>query len=353
MARAWAALALLIALAACLVVPTGAGAATASWALEPATFDFGTVPPGETAPEPARLKLVNTGEVRLFPTLVALIPADDFEFDSKGCRSWLEPGDSCTIEVTFTPRGSGPTETTLEVAAWEETAPPVATHLSGTGAAPTVTIDPATVDFGTIPASDGDRQQRSAIITNHGPGELKISNLDFFAGGAPVTGFAPLNWMWSENGCRAALTLPPGGSCTVAFALGSRNTVSAEGELRIADNALDSPQVIKVSGTVWATPPVIPGPPPPFAPLATLAGHPGKRTKSRAATFTFSGNGDTRRFECRLDDDFFRSCASPAHYRALKPGKHQFRVRPVGVHNFTVLGPSVAYAWRVVGVRRR
>jgi hypothetical protein len=97
---------------------------------------------------------------------------------------------------------------------------------------------------------------------------------------------------------------------------------------------------------------VIPGPPPPFTPLATLSGHPGKRTKSRAATFTFSGNGDTRRFECRLDNDFFRSCTSPARYRALQPGMHQFRVRPVGVHYFTVLGPAVTYHWRVVGVRK-
>jgi hypothetical protein len=343
-------LALLIALVACLAAPTAAEAATASWAIEPATFNFGTVAPGEEAPEPAQMKLVNTGEVRLFPTLVALTPADDFKFDSGGCRSWLEPGDSCTVEVTFKPRSSGLKETSLEVAAWEETAPPTAAHLSGSGAPPTVTIAPATVDFGTIPASNGPRAERSATVTNHGPGELTFSNVEFFTGGAPAAGPGPLNW--SGNTCRSGSSLPPGGSCTVTFSLGSRDTVSAEGELRINDNALDSPQVIHVSGTVWATPPVIPGPPPPITPLATLLGHPGKRTKSRAATFTFYGNGDTRRFECRLDNDVFRRCYSPVDYRALKPGKHLFRVRPIGVRYFTVLGPAVTYEWHVVRVRK-
>jgi hypothetical protein len=344
------ALALLIAFVAYLLVPAAAGASTPSWEFEPATFSFGAVAPGQAAPAPARLELLNTGEVRLFPTLVALTPSDDFKLASNECHDWLEPGDSCAIEVTFRPRSSGTKEAALEVAAWEETAPPTAAHLSGTGAAPTVTIDPATVDFGTIPAGNGPRAQRSATITNQGPGDLSFSGLEFLIGGAPATLPGPLNW--SGSTCQYGSALPPGASCTVTFSLGSSDTVSAAGELRIADNALDSPQVIHVSGTVWATPPVIPGPPPPFTPLATLSGHPGKRTRSRAATFTFSGNEDTRRFECRLDDGPFRRCASPARYRALKPGKHRFRVRPIGVRGFTVLGPAVSYEWRVVRVRR-
>ena len=350
-ARTRATLAFAVALVACLLVPNAAHAATASWAFEPATFNFGTVAPGEEAPKPAQLKLVNTGEVPLFPTLVALTPADDFGLNSRGCRSWLEPGDSCTVEVTFKPRSSGVKETTLGVAAWEETAPPTAAHLSGSGAPPTATIEPATVDFGTIPASnDGSRQQRSATITNQGPGGLTITDLEFSVGGAPAPFPGPL--YWSGNTCQYGSTMPPGASCAVTFSLGSTETVSAAGELRITDNAVGSPQVIHVSGAVWATPPVIPAPPPPFAPLVTLAGHPGKRTKSRAATFTFSGNEDTRRFECRLDNDVFRRCSSPMRYRELKPGKHKFRVRPIGVHYFTVLGPAVTYDWRVVGIRK-
>ena len=356
--RGRAQLAVLVALVACLVVPAAlvpgkAAAATASWALEPSSFDFGTVPPGQTAPAPAQLKLIDTGEVRLFPTLVALTPSDDFGFDSSGCRSWLEPGASCTIEVTFKPQSSGPKEATLEVAAWEETAPTTAAHVRGTGTAPTVMIDPATVSFGTIPASTGPRLERVAAVTNQGPGELSISNLEFFIGGAPSAVFGPLEWAWTENSCRAGLTLPPGGSCTVAFSLGALDAVTAEGELRIADNAVGSPQVIHVSGAVTATAPPFPVPPSPAAPALTLSGHPADRTKARVAVFTFSGNQDTTRFECRLDNAAFRGCSSPARYRALKPGKHRFWVRPIGTFPRPVFGPAAEYSWRVTGPAKR
>jgi hypothetical protein len=345
-----AGLALLIALVTALaLLPAPANAATASWALEPSSVDFGTVLPGQTAPAPAQLRLVNTGEVRLFPTLVALTPSDDFGYDSSGCRSWLEPGASCAIEVTFEPGSSGPKEATLEVAAWEGTAPTTAAHLRGTGTPPTVTIDPATVSFGTIPASTGARQERTATVTNLGPGELSISNLEFLSGGAPAPVFGPLEWTWAENSCRAALTLPPGGSCVVAFSLGALDPATAEGELRIADNAVDSPQVIHVSGSVAAGPPLTPAPPSAAAPALTLSGHPAERTKARVAVFSFSGNQDTTRFECRLDKAAFRVCASPARYRALKPGKHRFWVRPIGTFPHPVLGPAAEYGWRVIG----
>jgi hypothetical protein len=115
--------------------------------------------------------------------------------------------------------------------------------------------------------------------------------------------------------------------------------------LRITDNALDSPQVIHVSGTATAAPPTVSLPPRPHAPGATLSSHPTKRTRSPVATFTFSGNQYTTGFECRLDNGPFRHCASPARYRALKRGKHLFRVRPNG----GVLVPAVSYTWRVIG----
>jgi hypothetical protein len=155
---------------------------------------------------------------------------------------------------------------------------------------------------------------------------------------------------WADRGALAAssLSLPPGGSCTVTFEFGSLVPDSAEGELRLNDNALDSPQAIHVAGTAVAPPPP-PGPPPPPAPSATLSGHPAKRTKARTATFTFSGNQDATGFECRLDKDSFRRCTSPASYRALKPGNHRFWVRPIGTFPSTVLGPALDYRWHVIG----
>jgi len=87
-----------------------------------------------------------------------------------------------------------------------------------------------------------------------------------------------------------------------------------------------------------------PSPPPPSPSLPALNGSPGPtahsdapRTKlgkaiirrhSRVATFTFSapGRADTT-FRCKLDSGPFTPCRSPKTYRALKPGRHVFRVQ--------------------------
>jgi hypothetical protein len=82
--------------------PSGSvrAAATASWAFEPASFDFGVLMPGEAAPEPAHLRLVNTGETWLAPRFLTLASEGAFGLVSNGCRSSLAPGGSCVIEVT-------------------------------------------------------------------------------------------------------------------------------------------------------------------------------------------------------------------------------------------------------------
>jgi hypothetical protein len=174
----------------------------------------------------------------------------------------------------------------------------------------------------------GPGQERTATLTNHGPGDLSISNVEFFVGGAPA-GFGPLNWMWTENACWVGVSLPPGASCVALFQLRSRDPVSAAGELRITDNALDSPQIIHVSGSVSPEIRSQPGPTP-EEPQAVLGHRPRERTRSRTAGFTFSGNPTTAGFVCRLDRGPFRPCTSPTKYRSLKPGHHRFTVRATG-----------------------
>jgi hypothetical protein len=333
---------LVAAVAALALVPATADAATASWAFEPASVDFGVLLPGEAAPAPAHLKLVNTGAVALAPALVTLGPTEEFRLGDNDCGVPLAPGGSCGFEVTFKPLSSGPKEATLEVSERNGTVPPAVAKLTGAGVSPTVTVTPMTIDFGTIQAGGPLRLERGATLTNQGPGDLFIDNSEFFVGGRPA-GWGPLTW--SASTCEPRVSLPPGGSCTVTFSFGSLDAVAAEGELRITDNAVDSPQVIHASGTATAPPPVISPPPRPPAPAATLTGIPSPRTKSRVATFTFTGNEYTTGFECRLDNAPFRHCASPARFRALKPGKHRFRVRPIG----GVLVPALSYAWRVIG----
>jgi hypothetical protein len=346
----------LIASVACLVIlpavlPTSAIAATASWSFEPGGFDFGALIPGEKAPEPAHLRLTNTGDVRLSPALISLDSEGAFALAYNGCDAPIAPGGGCSVEVTFRPGSPGPKEAALEVSEREGTVPPAVARLTGAGVSPTVSIDPTAVDFGTIQAGAMVWPPRTVTVTNQGPSELFISSLEMFENSGPAKGLEPIRWVGGT--CHDHLSLPPGGSCTFMLEFGSSDPVSASAEMRITDDALDSPQIVHVSGTASPAPPREPPPPPAASPRATLSGHPSKRTKARITTFEFSGNEGTTWFECHLDSGPFRRCTSPARYRSLKAGKHQFWVRPIATNPSAVLGPALNYSWRIIGPRHQ
>lgn len=74
------------------------------------------------------------------------------------------------------------------------------------------------------------------------------------------------------------------------------------------------------------------GPPPPPPPKekelpgTILRKHPPKSTRSRIAKFTFGADIAGARFTCKLDGKPKTACRSPKTYKALKPGKHIFKV---------------------------
>jgi hypothetical protein len=348
--RGRAALALLIALVACLALPTGADAATAGWAFEPATYDFGAVMPDAAASPPVPFVLRNTGEVTLRPALVTLSSGGGgiFRFQN-GCGAPLPPGATCTVEVTFRATSAGPKESNLEMSELNSAVPPAVAHLTGAGAAPTVTVDPTTLDFGTVPLGTAPAPLRTITVTNSGLLELAMSGLEFqLASGAdPGTGLPPFTTPGSST-CRPYGSLPAGGSCTITMNFWPRVVGPASAELRLIDDALDSPQIIHLTGT--GSPEVQPQPTPPAEePKSVLGHHPRARTKSRTATFTFSGNSTTAGFVCRLDRGPFRACTSPIKYKSLKLGSHRFTVRATSSSGVQTEGAY--YGWQVIAKR--
>jgi CSLREA domain-containing protein len=71
-----------------------------------------------------------------------------------------------------------------------------------------------------------------------------------------------------------------------------------------------------------------PGNPSPM-PQTTILKGPKARTHSTTAKFKFSSSEKGAKFECKLDKKKFKPCKSPKTYKALKPGKHVFKVRAV------------------------
>ncbi len=65
------------------------------------------------------------------------------------------------------------------------------------------------------------------------------------------------------------------------------------------------------------------------APDTTITSSPPSLTTSTSATFAFTSNDPSARFQCSLDNAFFTNCTSPITYSNLIEGGHLFNVRAV------------------------
>lgn len=326
--------------------PEQAHAATASWSLEPASWNFGARSPGEGTSEPHPFLLVDTGEAVLEPALFTLIPGQGGEFRLKAnsCHEPLGPGHSCVVGVAFDPTGTGEATASLEISERDSSVPPAVATVSGTGAAPVVRVEPRELVFASTRLRESAPAQ-AVTVTNAGPSDLSFSEFTIspgLEGGREPFGF-------TDIGCFVWTVLAPGESCSDSLVFIPRVVGPVRGEWTLLDNAVDSPQKVELSGTGEPEAPPLGLPidtTPPSA--AMLTGRPARRTRHRNAIFAFSpGDPSTARFQCALGGGPLVSwCRSPVRYRSLKPGRHLFRVRAVGGDG--VPGPVLSYRWRIL-----
>ena len=83
-------------------------------------------------------------------------------------------------------------------------------------------------------------------------------------------------------------------------------------------------------------------------PQTTIASKPDKVTTERRATFAFTADEPTKRFECKIDNQWWWDiCTSPYTTRQLS-GTHTFYVRAVDLGGLTDLS-TATYKWTVIG----
>lgn len=124
---------------------SGAPLGTAS--ASPSSLTFPSRVSGSGSSTPQSVVVRNTGSVPLAISGLTLT-GDSADFSASGCESdTLEPGDSCTIQVTFAPAQAGSRTATLAVNA-NVSCQQLTVALSGTGLAPPVSADPGAIDFG-------------------------------------------------------------------------------------------------------------------------------------------------------------------------------------------------------------
>jgi hypothetical protein len=200
-------------------------------AILPTKLSFGKQPIGTTSgPKPVLLSNASVASLGIGSITVAGANAGDFDQTST-CDAKVLPGANCTISVTFTPKAAGTRNAAL---ALSDNA--LARHqtvaLAGVATAPAVllatSLNFANQVVGTTSAPN------SVSLTNTGNATLHIASIG--VGGD----FA------QTNNCGPSVA--PGTSCTVSVTFTPTAKGDRTGSFTIADDALDSPQTISLTG---------------------------------------------------------------------------------------------------------
>jgi hypothetical protein len=156
------------------------------------------------------LRNAGSGRVDLQDMAIAGADASQFALDTAGCDNGttsLDPGESCTVGVTFTPNGTGPRSAQLVATQTNAATPNVqrSFKLLGTGVLPVVSL-PSAVAFGSqlVGTTVG---PRDVIIANTGDDTLHVTS-------AALGGANAGRYTLGLNTCNSA-SVAPGGQCVV------------------------------------------------------------------------------------------------------------------------------------------
>ena len=205
--------------------------------VQPLSLDFGDQHAG-TNSSPQPVSISNNSDHSIDLNLQLSGQAD---YNISGCGGLggsnnLAGGDTCTIQVVFSPNAPGAQNGTLTVAGQ-------AVALTGRGTANTINVAPGSLAFGNQPVSTSSAT-RTVTVTNTGSESLHI--------GAPtVGGNNPLQFSVSDN-CQSASPLLPGDQCTMTVAFIPTTPGSMSATIQVNSDANSGLDTVSLTGT--ATP---------------------------------------------------------------------------------------------------
>ena len=202
--------------------------------LTPTSVNFGNVTIGSTVHQGVLVNLLNTGNIALTISSIAITGTDSADFiQSNLCPSSLAAGTGCTATVQFIPTMLGTRTAALTVTDNAANSPQLVS-LTGVGVQPAVTLSPASLSFPTQIVFTNSKTQ-TVTLSNTGLGTLSITQI---AISGPFT---------QTNNCGS--TVNAGRSCTLTVTFRPTTAGSIPGSLSITDNAPLSPQTVSLIGT--------------------------------------------------------------------------------------------------------
>jgi Beta-propeller repeat/Abnormal spindle-like microcephaly-assoc'd, ASPM-SPD-2-Hydin len=220
-----------------------------------------------SAPTPVTVSDLGTA-----PLMISNVAAGgDFAVQSSNCGAVTASGNSCTIQVTFTPTAIGTSNGDLTITD-SSVGSPHQIALTGQGGAPSASLSPTSLSFNDQPVGTTSTPQ-AVTLTNSGAINLEVTHIQ--ASGD-----------FSEtNDCGTALRALS--FCTIQVTFSPAASEVRTGSLTITDDAADSPQSISLTGNVPAAFTISDGSSPSSATVA--AGATATFNLSLAATGGFSG----------------------------------------------------------------
>lgn len=214
----------------------------ASISVSPTSVDFGDQQLGVTSSSQA-ITVSNTGGEDLGINGVSISGANAGAFAQTNNCSTVANGESCTVNVSFTPSTQGGKDATLTI---DSTDHSVDVSLTGNGVPEQVagiSVSPSSVDFGDVQVGTNSAPQ-AVTVNSTGTIGLNVSNVSI--SGTNAGAFS------QTNNCS---TVASGGSCSVQVTLMPNSTGSQSATLSISSNA-DSQSTVDVplSGNGTAVP---------------------------------------------------------------------------------------------------
>ena len=199
--------------------------------LSPMSLSFGSQPINTTSAA-LSVNLPNNSNDTL--TLTSISASGNFA-ETNDCGSSLDPGDNCTISVTFTPTATGSQSGTLSVvdSAGTQT---VALYGKGASGAAAAALSPSSLTFSSRTINTTSAAQ-TVTLTNSGSAALS------------VTGISASGNFAETNTCGSSVAA--GANCTISVTFTPTTTGALSGTLSVVDTV--GTQTVALSGTGTGT----------------------------------------------------------------------------------------------------
>ncbi len=212
---------------------------TASLTFSPAAVSFGNITVGSNATQ--TIDTTASGGPANFSS-VAITGSADFTVSSNTCTGSVPS--SCSAQIQFAPT-SAALETATVTYTDDATGSPQTVAVSGTGvpATPTLSVSPATLNFGDVLIH---------TTSSSGPIVLTIaSGPATFTGTPSLSGANAADFALASNTCTGSVSVS---SCQTVVSFTPSLVAAESATLTYTDNATGSPQSVPLSGTGYLAP---------------------------------------------------------------------------------------------------